>query len=146
MTYDEKPNLPHCVIFDIDGTLALKGNRSPYDWARVGEDTPNKPIVRLFQDLGSEGGYKMIVFSGRDGSCRDATDKWLTDHQIYYSELYMRPAGNNEKDSIIKKRMFEEHIRGKFYCDFVVDDRNQVVKMWREELGLTCLQVAEGDF
>ena len=27
----------------------------------------------------------------------------------------------------------------------VLDDRNQVVKMWREN-GLTCLQVAEGDF
>lgn len=27
----------------------------------------------------------------------------------------------------------------------VLDDRNKVVKMWRE-LGLTCLQMAEGDF
>ena len=28
---------------------------------------------------------------------------------------------------------------------FVLDDRSQVVKMWRE-LGLTCLQVADGNF
>ena len=28
----------------------------------------------------------------------------------------------------------------------VLDDRDQVVKMWRNELGLTCLQVAEGNF
>jgi hypothetical protein len=26
-----------------------------------------------------------------------------------------------------------------------LDDRNSVVKLWRD-LGLTCLQVAEGDF
>lgn len=24
-------SLPDCYIFDIDGTLALKGDRSPYD-------------------------------------------------------------------------------------------------------------------
>ena len=29
---------------------------------------------------------------------------------------------------------------------FVMDDRDQVVSMWRNELGLTCFQVAEGDF
>ena len=57
----------------------------------------------------------------------------------------MRPEGNNEKDSIIKKRIYEDHIKGKFNVEFVLDDRNQVVEMWRE-LGLTCLQVAEGDF
>lgn len=57
----------------------------------------------------------------------------------------MRPEGNNEKDSIIKRRMFDEYIRGKYYVDFVLDDRNQVVEMWRN-MGLTCLQVAEGDF
>jgi hypothetical protein len=28
----------------------------------------------------------------------------------------------------------------------VLDDRNQVVDMWRNDLGLTCLQVDWGDF
>jgi hypothetical protein len=28
----------------------------------------------------------------------------------------------------------------------VIDDRNQVVDMWRMELGLVCLQVDYGDF
>jgi hypothetical protein len=67
-------------------------------------------------------------------------------HGIYFDEIFMRPEGNNEKDSVIKKRLFEQHIRGKYYVDFVLDDRDQVVKMWRHELGLPCLQVAEGNF
>lgn len=41
--------------------------------------------------------------------------------------------------------MFEEHIRNKFCVEYVLDDRNQVVDMWRN-MGLTCLQVAEGGF
>jgi hypothetical protein len=57
----------------------------------------------------------------------------------------MREEGNNEKDSIVKRRLFEDNIRGKYYIEYVLDDRNQVVDMWRN-MGLTCLQVAEGDF
>jgi len=33
----------------------------------------------------------------------------------------------------------------KYHVEFVLDDRNQVVNFWRY-LGLTCFQVAEGDF
>jgi hypothetical protein len=41
--------------------------------------------------------------------------------------------------------LFEENMRGKYYIEYVLDDRNQVVDMWRS-IGLICLQVAEGDF
>jgi hypothetical protein len=57
----------------------------------------------------------------------------------------MRDKGNNEKDSIVKRNMFEKYIRGKYFIEYVLDDRNQVVEMWRS-MGLTCLQVADGDF
>lgn len=50
-----------------------------------------------------------------------------------------------EKDAIIKERLFRQHIEGKFCVEFVIDDRDQVVRMWRD-LGLRCLQVADGDF
>jgi hypothetical protein len=59
--------------------------------------------------------------------------------------LLMRPEGNMEKDAIIKERLFRQHIEGKFCVEFVIDDRDQVVRMWRD-LGLRCLQVADGDF
>jgi len=42
--------------------------------------------------------------------------------------------------------MFETHIRNKYFVEMVIDDRDQVVAMWRKELGLTCLQVDYGDF
>lgn len=54
--------------------------------------------------------------------------------------------GNTDDDRLIKRQMFEDVIRGTYYCDFVLDDRDKVVRMWREELGLTCLQVNYGDF
>jgi hypothetical protein len=59
--------------------------------------------------------------------------------------LFMRKNGDYRKDAIIKKEIFDNNIRGKFNIDFALDDRNQCCEMWRS-LGLTCLQVANGDF
>jgi len=145
IVYTEDKSLPRAVIFDVDGTLAKMDSRSPYEWERVGEDLPKAEIITLSQ-LYKDAGYKIIIFTGRDGICLGKTKLWLDDHFVPYDEVYIRPEGNQEKDSIIKKRLFEDHIRGKFYVDFIVDDRDQVVKMWRKELGLTCLQVDYGDF
>lgn len=50
------------------------------------------------------------------------------------------------KDDIVKFELFKEHVEPVFNIKFVLDDRNQVVDMWRNELGLKVLQVAEGDF
>jgi hypothetical protein len=57
----------------------------------------------------------------------------------------MRVAGDHRKDSIVKQEIFENHIDGMFDVQFVLDDRDQVVTMWRS-LGLQCFQVAEGNF
>lgn len=147
IVYKEDPMLPHCIIVDIDGTLALNtGGRSPYDWKRVGEDTLNSPVNSIVTGYGDSGAGSIFLMSGRDESCRVETIEWLEREGVYYEQLFMRPAGNAEKDAIIKKRLFEENIRGKYYVDYVLDDRDQVVRMWRKELGLTCLQINYGSF
>ncbi len=120
----------------------MKG-RSPFDWENVDKDECKNEIKMIVNKFRAT--HRIIVFSGRDSVCRDKTEIWLNDNCIIYNDLFMRSQGNNEKDSIIKRRMFEQHVRGKYYVDFVLDDRNQVVEMWRS-MGLTCLQVAEGDF
>ncbi len=152
------PELPHCIIVDIDGTVALMGERSPYDWSSVGEDEPNSPIIELIDDYvearRSGIGANLIFLSGRDAVCMPETLKWLnTQSGIIYLdypdvefELHMRAEGDSRKDSIVKRELYEEHVLGKYNVDFVLDDRNSVVDMWRNELGLTCLQVADGDF
>jgi len=136
-----------CIIVDIDGTLAHKGDRSPFHWERVGEDLPNVPIIRLLECIqeSCEDGLVTILMSGRDSVCRPETEEWLRVHHIKYDHLFMRPEGNTEKDSIIKKRLYEENIKDKYSVWLVLDDRNQVVEMWRSE-GLICLQVADGNF
>ena len=57
----------------------------------------------------------------------------------------MRKEGDNRPDEVVKEEIFNENIRGNYSVRFVLDDRSKVVDMWRQ-LGLKCLQVAEGDF
>ena len=149
------PSLPECILVDIDGTVAEKGSRNAFDWARVGKDLERYSVVNSLlkiqyanEELKVARGYnqKIIFFSGRDGVCYDETRKWLDERGFEDCPLYMRPIGESRKDSIIKRELFDAHIRGKMNCVAVFDDREQVVKMWRNELGLECLQVQEGDF
>ena len=134
-------------IVDIDGTLALRGDRSPYDWGRVGEDQPNTPVVTVVRAL-TRDGNQIRYMSGRMEQCRHATVMWLrrfvTDG-VLPAHLWMRANGDMRPDDVVKRELYEEHVRGLLDIEGVIDDRNRVVSMWRS-IGLTCLQVADGNF
>ena len=141
--YERDESLPKAIICDIDGTLAHMKDRNPYDWKRVGEDEVDPVIKNLLDSLREE--YVIFLVSGRSEACREETEKWLTENDISYDMLFMRPEDDVRKDSTLKRELFENYIRLHYNVEFVLDDRNQVVEMWRS-LGLKCLQVAEGDF
>jgi predicted kinase len=140
--YKPDTKLLPAYIFDIDGTLALKQNRSPFDWDKVDQDEINQPVLNILNTLVEEN--TIIIFSGRDEICREKTETWLGKYCIYPTLLLMRKHGDMRKDSIVKMELFDE-IKDKYNIKGVFDDRKQVVEMWRS-IGLTCFQVAEGDF
>lgn len=130
------------IICDIDGTLAHMGDRSPYDWHKVGIDTVDQVIIDLLRRYDNR---TIILVSGRDEVCRKETVEWLNENQVPFNHLFMRAYNDNRKDNIVKQEIYKRDIKDKFTIEFVLDDRNQVVKMWRDN-GLKCLQVAEGNF
>jgi len=83
--------------------------------------------------------------SGRSDECRNETYQWLRENDVPFDELYMRAADDKRQDWKVKYDLFNEHVRGKYNVVGVFDDRDQVVKLWRE-MGLTCFQVAPGLF
>jgi predicted kinase len=132
------------LIVDVDGTLAHMSGRSPFDWSRVGEDSVDDTVADVVR-LHKAAGYDIIIVSGRDAVCRQNTEDWLTSHNIPFDYIYMRAQGDSRKDFIVKREIFDNYIRGHWNVRYVLDDRNSVVKTWRE-IGLKCFQVAEGDF
>lgn len=152
------PNLtlPKAVIFDIDGTLAShEGVRSPYDYTKVGLDNPRAVVIQAMK-IYAMMGYSIIILSGRESSCKEDTMKWLYAHAQFlfqlekelgfHWELHMRAAGDKRQDRIIKGEIFDSQIRNNFRVEVVFDDRDQVVSLWRRELGIDCFQVNYGEF
>lgn len=132
------------VIFDLDGTLAERNCRPPYSFDKVGMDIVNEPIKKLLCEM-KYLGYCIIITTGRPFACERQTISWLLYNRIPYDQIFFRRSGDCRKDDIVKSEMYETFIKDKYDVLFVVDDRDQVVKMWRE-LGLTCLQCNYGDF
>ncbi len=134
-----------CYIFDIDGTLAVKEtDRRFYDWKRVNEDVPNPPVVHMYEVLRTTS-IPIFIVTGRDSICREETTQWLRDNDIDYQELFMRAHGDYRKDSFVKADIMEVITAKGYKPKIIFDDRDQVCETWRY-LGLTCFQVARGDF
>lgn len=148
-------------IFDLDGTLALTDHRKhflddkddPERWEKFyqacDKDLPNRPVIELFDSLYSRN--KIFIWSGRSDLVYDKTIKWLANNTglaIEWAEeiLRMRTEGDHTEDTELKRRWLHElypQDRKRLTCVF--EDRQKVVDMWRQE-GVTCLQVAPGEF
>lgn len=141
------PGLPSAIICDLDGTLALHNGRSPYDVEKCDTDVPNSPVRLILNSISFAGSDKKVIFvTGREDKFREKTIIWIARHTGRTEDLLlMRPTGDMREDSIVKKEIYNREIQGKYNVRFVLDDRNRVVNMWRR-IGLTCFQVAEGDF
>lgn len=131
--------LDNVILCDLDGTLCKLNGRNPYDASTCDQDELNVVVASLLKDR------DVILVSAREDKFMEPTKIFLDKHNIKYRDLLMRKTGDMRKDSIIKREIFEEKIRNKYNVDFILDDRNQVVEMWRS-IGLTCLQVADGNF
>jgi RNA repair pathway DNA polymerase beta family len=149
--YDPEPQqIGEVFLVDLDGTVAIRDETDPgvrqfFDWYRVGEDLPNRPVITVVQAL-ARAGHRIVYMSGRSEEARAATSVWIAEHIGVPGEaLLMRPAGDNRPDQVVKRDLYERYVAPNHTVTAVLDDRAKVVAMWRE-LGLTVLQVAEGDF
>ena len=124
-------------------------------------DKPNAPVIKMAQMFKADG-FKIVIFSGRNDRGFDATVQWLDDFKVPFDLLVMRPDKFKDKswpiadgnpatpdmrfmpDEILKKKMLDAFVDIDDVF-LVVDDRDKVVKMWRD-LGLNTFQVAPGDF
>lgn len=142
LKYD--PNLPFVVVSDLDGTLTLgPKNRSPYDWAKVGQDDINLGVAHVLDGVRIINYCKIIIFSGRDAVCRPETEEWLERHDIEYDELHMRPEGDTRSDSEIKSELIEQHIKGKYNVLIWFDDRVRVANTLRDVYGINVAQMGD---
>ncbi len=96
-------------------------------------------------------GHMIVIFSGRSKATKDETTDWLKKFAVPFNVLKMRPTSRDFQfmpDDDLKKKWFNDLFPTQKDIDDVVcvfDDRQKVVDMWRD-MGLTCMQVAPGNF
>lgn len=154
LTESEKENITNVVIFDLDGTLALIDHRRHFvngkkkNWdafhKACSDDKVNQPVADIFRLLLSVGRH-VIIFSGRSDVAAQETFSWLGWHNLIPHGMYMRKEGDFTPDHELKEGWLKDLQNAGIKVDCVFDDRQSVVEMWREN-GITCLQVAPGDF
>jgi predicted kinase len=134
IVYDTVSNCPVC-----GGTGREKKNWNRF-FEEVSNDQPNKVVLEWVKSL--EGAYYVCVVSGRPlDRCGNETEEWLNRHQVPYNRLFMRAAGDNRDDTIIKKEILDR--MPKNMIAYSIDDRPRVIRMWREN-GIRCYDVGNG--
>lgn len=146
-------------------------DKDPPDWDSFNSaeamvtDQPNKWCVDLVKKYMH--GHKILFVTGRfgtpkviqetrsqiirsfgegEGTPEDPIEMFFgVDSFKLHCDLCLRKSGDFRKDSVIKKEIYENYIKDSYEVQFCVDDRQQVVDMWRS-LGLVCLQCDKGDF
>lgn len=127
----------------------------PAFFAGIKDDTVNNPCAKLLKAM-AWSGYGIVYCSGRGDNERKATVEWLSKHKLdwfvmplgnegYKAPLYMRGRHDSRRDDIVKEIILDFEILTKYTPVFMIDDRDQVVAMWRKR-GFTCLQIDYGNF
>lgn len=114
------------------------------------QDLPNTSVITVFNAFLASA--DVLIFSGRGSEVRTKTLQWLTTHTNLCLPqadkiLLMRPERDYTPDDVLKKDWYDKVLNDddRKRLVAVFDDRNKVVAMWRK-LGLSCFQVAEGEF
>lgn len=154
-------------IFDLDGTLANADHRLHFingetkDWraffAACVDDSPIPEMVTTFKTL-QKAGAECWIWTGRSDQVMRETDKWLETYVGFDvhpflnrfmgapERFLMRKAGDHRPDHVLKAEWLAQ-LEPPEYARLtgVFEDRSRVVAMWREA-GVSCFQVAPGEF
>jgi len=150
---------PKAIICDLDGTLFNIDHRLKYidgslgkkDWNRfyseMEHDTPNEWCQYLLACMLEDSSELIPLYvTGRPDKYMHLTNRSITGLFGYHvAHIFMRKEDDFRKDSVIKKEIYYTEIKDKYDVIFCLEDRKQVVDMWRKE-GLVCLQCAHGEF
>lgn len=137
---------------DLDRPLPVFKKNWPAFFAGIKDDTVNQWCADILKSLSDK--YGIVYCSGRGDNERKATEEWLYRHDldrfgkkgsIMNAPLYMRNRHDSRQDSIVKEIILDFEILCRYEPVFMIDDRKQVVDMWRKR-GFVCLQCDVGDF
>lgn len=155
---------PRAIVCDLDGTLCNVEHRRHFvrregkkDWRSffegLSEDAVNQWCADILDAMCDQ--YEIVYASGRGDEYEKLTREWLKrkgldEYRLRNGDwkpaaLYMRQRGDHRQDYIVKEIILDFEILTRYEPVFFIDDRKQVVDMWRRR-GYTVLHCDDGEF
>jgi phosphoserine phosphatase len=147
--------MERAIIVDLDGTICNIKQRLHHiegpgkkNWDAFNEDIPfDEPHHHVIElvNLYRAAGIKVLLVTGRFERYSNYTTAWLSANGVGWDALMMRKDGDYRSDYVVKEEIWNNIISPKWEVQFVLDDRDTVVDMWRRN-ELKCFQVQKGDY
>lgn len=152
------------IICDVDGTISDPSHR--LHWVREDEKTDRcengkrgsgkarKNWKQFFEDMCDDDlrlttlsilnkyaleGHLIVMVTARPQEYLPDTVEWLNKHNVPYDFMIMRKDGDYRRDDIIKQEILDKWFN-KDDIEVVIDDRPQVLRMWKKN-GLNVIDV-----
>lgn len=147
------------IIVDRDGTLASVAHVAPstrdnWAWQQYNAAMPFDAVVPGVLDIVNDwrsanpDGVVIMVSGRAAGDYRGDLRRyyqmvaWIQKHSLPIDRLFMRRGGDQRRDSIVKREIFDQHLAGNYDFHFAIDDRPQVIEVWKE-LGIPVIEVVD---
>lgn len=138
-------SLPDAVIFDVDGTLcdvrtvrhhverpegAIRFTPNFNLFHSESISCPAHPQVVNLLARARAAGFAVIVVTGREEKWSFITSTWLSEHDVLYDELLMRPSRDSRHDAVVKSEI-ERYIARRYNARLAIDDRADILEVWQ---------------
>lgn len=130
--------LPEAELFDMDGTLAdvrgirhlvLGRKRNFHKFHRESVNCPPNPEVVEGARAAHAAGRAVLVVTARSTLFRHHTAFWLAMHEVPSDRLFMRPAGDQRADVLVKQDIAALIMR-RWTVVRAWDDNPNVIDLW----------------
>lgn len=125
------------LIFDIDGTLAKKGNF----YGNLRELPPKMNIVRIALAAQKPGMGRMAIVTARPESDRNDTEAWVKKQGLKPEYLLMRREGDTRPDYEVRVDQVKNLMKKMGANVTLYDDKESNCKAVKKSLGVNCIHI-----
>ena len=147
--YSNNPELPNCIIADMDSTICFNTQGRPYFGKDAGkfmmDDIPNLGVIDIIRSFlrNKNGDDKVFIITGRERTPEieratlDYVDIFISEHPDII--VLFRPNKEYMSGDDMKMKLIDENILGKYNILYAIDDSDKIVKRYRQN-GILTLQ------
>jgi predicted kinase len=129
----KNPDLPECIVVDIDGCICDASHRHIFDESKICLDKPIIPMRTLVQRMKTVNQTGIVYMTARSEKYRTETQKWLDDNGFPVGMLIMKQDDDFRPDYAVKGGLYKLYIEKYFNVLFAIEDNLEIIEhCWKK--------------